>query len=78
MWEPLLEQYGLPGFVIACLMVANARQYFANQKLVAQLKEALERRVEDFQEHADEFKDLVKEVERAIDLIIKVVKRNGF
>ena len=76
MWEPLLEAFGLPGLVIAFLAAANALQYRYSQKLVSQLKSALERRSQDILELTHEYQDLVKDMERAIDLIIKVV-RNG-
>ena len=76
-WEAILNAYGLSGFVIAALMLANVYQYRQNQKLVAQHREALEKRIEDAQEYSDEYKDLARDIEKSVDLIVKMVRRNG-
>jgi len=80
MWEFLTEVLKTYGFlalveVIQCILIVYL---FKQVKLKDQkLLDLSEKRLEDVVEEREEYQELAIKIERSIDLLIKVLKKNG-
>jgi len=80
MWEFLSTVFNTYG-LIALISVAQTAAIFylfrLNQKKQEELLAQSERRLEDVIEEREKYQELASDIEKSIDLLVKVLKKNG-
>ena len=80
MWDFLTHIFQSGGFfaLVAVVEAAVIAYLFrSNQKKQDQLLELYEKRVKDVTETKEDYEELAQKLDKSIDLLIKVFKRNG-
>ncbi len=80
MWDffgAIFNTYGLLALVEAAEVVAIVYLFRLNQKKQEELLAQSERRLEDVIEEREKYQELARDIERSIDLLIKVLRKNG-
>ena len=80
MWEFLNQIFQSGGFfALIAVVEAGVIAYLfrSNQKKQDQLLELYEKRVKDVTESKEDYEELAQKLDKSIDLLIKVFKRNG-
>jgi len=80
MWEFLTEIFKTHGLlalveVVQCVLIVYLFKQIKTKDL--QLLTLSEKRLEDVVEEREEYQELATSIERSIDLLIKVLKKNG-
>jgi hypothetical protein len=80
MWEFLTEIFKTHGLlalveVVQCVLIIYLFKQIKTKDL--QLLTLSEKRLEDVMEEREEYQELATSIERSIDLLIKVLKKNG-
>lgn len=80
MWELLgavFNTFGLIALVGVVEAAAIVYLFRLNQKKQEEALAQLERRLEDVIEEREKYQELARDIERSIDLLVKVLKKNG-
>ncbi len=80
MWEflsAIFNTFGLIALVSAAEAVAIVYLFRLNQKKQEELLAQSERRLEDVIEEREKYQELARDIEKSIDLLVKVLKKNG-
>jgi hypothetical protein len=80
MWDFLkavLENYGFVALVQVAQAGAIIYLYKTNQKKQSEIVDLQEKRIEDVKESKDHYEELARNLDKSIDLLIEVFKRNG-
>jgi len=80
MWEFLSAVFNTYGFIALIGVVEAAAIVYLfrlNQKKQEDLLAQSERRLEDVIEEREKYQELASDIEKSIDLLVKVLKKNG-
>lgn len=80
MWDFLaavLKEYGLVALIQVVQAVALVYLFRLNQKKQDIIIDLYEKRMKDVKESKDHYEELARNLDKSIDLLIKVFKRNG-
>jgi hypothetical protein len=73
----IFQTYGIVALIEAIEVVAIIYLFRLNQKKQEELLAQSERRLEDVIEEREKYQELASDIEKSIDLLVKVLKKNG-
>ena len=73
----VFQTYGLVALIEVVEVVAIVYLFRLNQKKQEELLAQSERRLEDVIEEREKYQELASDIEKSIDLLVKVLKKNG-
>jgi len=80
MWDflsAIFNTYGLIALIEVAEVIAIVYLFRLNQKKQEELLAQSERRLEDVIEEREKYQELASDIEKSIDLLVKVLKKNG-